>query len=46
MVRKVVVQLIDGIPGKEAKETVTVALDGVENYEVDLTDVHAAELRE
>ncbi|WP_427135096.1 histone-like nucleoid-structuring protein Lsr2 [Pseudarthrobacter sp. S9] len=43
--RKVHVQLVDDISGEEAQETVTFALDSVD-YEIDLTDVNAAELRE
>jgi hypothetical protein len=45
MAREYRVQLIDDISGEEAQETVTFALDGVQ-YEIDLTDGHAAELRE
>jgi hypothetical protein len=45
MARKVQAQLIDDISGEEAQETVTFALDGV-GFEIDLTESHAAELRE
>jgi hypothetical protein len=45
MARKVVTTLEDDLDGSEASETVNFALDGTE-YEIDLTDAHANELRE
>ncbi len=45
MANKVVVQLVDDIDSSPASETVTFGLDGV-NYEIDLNDEHAAQLRE
>ncbi|MEZ0166385.1 Lsr2 family protein [Kineococcus sp. LSe6-4] len=45
MAQKVQVLLVDDIDGNEASETVTFALDGV-NYEIDLSDEHAAALRD
>ncbi|MGM0386157.1 MAG: histone-like nucleoid-structuring protein Lsr2, partial [Actinomycetota bacterium] len=45
MANKVVVQLVDDIDGSPATETVTFGLDGV-NYEIDLNDEHAAQLRD
>jgi Lsr2 len=44
MAQRVNVILIDDIDGKDAAETVTFGLDGV-NYEIDLSEAHAAELR-
>ena len=44
MAQRVVVQKTDDIDGSEATETVTFSLDGV-NYEIDLNEAHAAELR-
>jgi len=45
MVQKHIVQLIDDIDGSDADETVSFALDGV-RYEIDLSDAHAAQLRD
>ncbi|GAA0302216.1 histone-like nucleoid-structuring protein Lsr2 [Kineococcus aurantiacus] len=45
MAQKVQVLLVDDIDDGEATETVTFSLDGV-NYEIDLSDEHAAALRE
>jgi hypothetical protein len=45
MAQRVNVVLVDDIDGSEAAETVTFALDGVD-YEIDLSDKHAAELRD
>lgn len=45
MAKKVVVQLVDDIDGGAASETVVFALDGT-TYEIDLSDDHAAQLRE
>jgi hypothetical protein len=45
MARKTVVQFIDDLDGSEAAGTVTFGLDGT-NYEIDLSDSHAAELRD
>ena len=45
MAQQVKVLLIDDIDGSEAAETVKFGLDGRE-YEIDLTEAHAAELRE
>jgi hypothetical protein len=44
MAQRVNVVLVDDIDGSEAAETVTFALDGVD-YEIDLSDKHAGELR-
>lgn len=44
MAQRVVVQKTDDIDGSEATQTVTFALEGV-NYEIDLNDAHAEELR-
>ena len=44
MAQRVNVVLVDDIDGKDAEETVSFALDGVD-YEIDLSDKHAAELR-
>lgn len=44
MAQKVKIVLIDDLDGKEADETVRFGLDGV-NYEIDLSEVHASELR-
>jgi hypothetical protein len=43
--QKVQVILVDDLDGGAAQETVTFGLDGV-SYEIDLSDAHAAELRE
>ncbi|MCI6583827.1 MAG: Lsr2 family protein [Mobiluncus porci] len=45
MAKKVTTVLIDDIDKSEAKETVQFALDGI-NYEIDLNENHARELRE
>jgi hypothetical protein len=45
MAKKTVVLLEDDIDGSEATETLSFALDGNE-YEIDLNDRHANELRE
>lgn len=45
MAQRVNVILVDDIDGSDATETVEFALDGSQ-YEIDLTDVHAKELRE
>jgi hypothetical protein len=44
MARQTIVQLIDDIDGKAAKETVTFSLDGVA-YEIDLNTKNADKLR-
>lgn len=45
MAKKIVILLEDDIDGSEANETISFALDGRE-YEIDLNDGHARELRE
>ena len=45
MAQRVNVVLVDDIDGKDADETVSFALDGVD-YEIDLSDKHAAALRD
>jgi hypothetical protein len=45
MAQRVNVVLVDDIDGTEADETVSFALDGVD-YEIDLSDEHAEEIRE
>ena len=45
MAQRVNVVLVDDIDGSDAVETVGFALDGVD-YEIDLSDEHAAELRD
>ncbi|HET9826891.1 MAG TPA: Lsr2 family protein [Nocardioidaceae bacterium] len=45
MAQRVNVVLVDDIDGTEADETVSFALDGVD-YEIDLSDEHAGELRD
>ena len=45
MAQRVNVVLVDDIDGSDATETVSFGLDGVD-YEIDLSDEHAAELRE
>jgi hypothetical protein len=45
MAQRVNVVLVDDLDGSEAAETVTFGLDGVD-YEIDLSDAHAAELRD
>lgn len=42
--QRVQVLLVDDLSGEEAQETVRFALDGAD-YEIDLTDEHAAKLR-
>ena len=44
MAQRVNVVLVDDIDGNDASETVSFALDGVD-YEIDLSDEHAADLR-
>src|SRR5512141_1742024 len=44
MAQRVNVVLVDDIDGSDAEETVSFALDGVD-YEIDLSDKHAGELR-
>ena len=44
MAQRVNVVLVDDIDGTDADETVGFALDGVD-YEIDLSDEHAADLR-
>jgi hypothetical protein len=44
MAQRVNVVLVDDIDGSDAAETVSFALDGVD-YEIDLSDQHAEELR-
>lgn len=44
MAQRVNVVLVDDLDGTDATETVNFALDGVD-YEIDLTDEHASELR-
>src|ERR1700709_2570589 len=45
MAQRVNVVLVDDIDGTDAVETVSFALDGVD-YEIDLSDEHAAALRD
>ena len=45
MAQRVNVVLVDDIDGTDASETVSFALDGVD-YEIDLSDEHAGQLRE
>lgn len=45
MAQKVQVLLVDDLDGTEAHETIAFSLDGT-SYEIDLTDEHAAELRD
>jgi hypothetical protein len=45
MAQRVNVVLVDDLDGSDAVETVTFGLDGVD-YEIDLSDQHASELRE
>ncbi len=45
MAQKVVTRLEDDIDGSVASETLTFGLDG-QQYEIDLNDEHAADLRE
>lgn len=44
MAQRVNVVLVDDIDGSDATETVSFALDGVD-YEIDLSDEHAGDLR-
>lgn len=44
MAKRMNVVLVDDIDGSDAEETVSFALDGVD-YEIDLSDQHAGELR-
>src|SRR5690625_7677502 len=44
MAQKIKVYLIDDIDGSDAVDTINFAIDGV-NYEIDLNEKHAAELR-
>lgn len=44
MAQRVNVVLVDDIDGNDASETVSFALDGVD-YEIDLSEQHASELR-
>jgi hypothetical protein len=43
--QKTLVQLVDDLDGSEAQETVSFGLDGT-SYEIDLSEQHAAELRD
>ncbi|MFC4563718.1 Lsr2 family protein [Nocardiopsis mangrovi] len=45
MAQKVQVLLVDDVDGGEAEETVSFSVDGI-NYEIDLSGVHAKQLRE
>lgn len=45
MAQKVQVMLVDDIDGSAADQTVAFALDGA-SYEIDLSDQHAAQLRD
>jgi Lsr2 len=45
MAQRVNVVLVDDLDGSDAAETVSFGLDGVD-YEIDLNEPHAAELRE
>lgn len=45
MAKKTSVVLVDDLDGSEADETVSFALDG-EKYEIDVTNEHAAQLRD
>lgn len=45
MAQRVNVVLVDDIDGSDATETVTFGLDGVQ-YEIDLSEAHADELRQ
>lgn len=44
MAQKIKVYLIDDIDGSDATDTINFGIDGV-NYEIDLNETHAAELR-
>jgi hypothetical protein len=44
MARKVEVKLVDDLDGSQANETIRFAVDG-SSYEIDLSAVHASELR-
>jgi hypothetical protein len=45
MAKRVITTLEDDLDGSEANETITFSIDGAE-YEIDLNDAHANELRE
>ena len=45
MAQKVSIVLVDDLDGTEATETVSFGLDGT-NYEIDLTDANASDLRD
>jgi hypothetical protein len=45
MVKRVITTLEDDLDGSEANETITFSIDNAE-YEIDLNDAHADELRE
>ncbi|MBT2522496.1 Lsr2 family protein [Arthrobacter sp. ISL-28] len=45
MAKRVITTLEDDLDGSEANETITFSIDGTE-YEIDLNDAHANELRE
>ena len=45
MAKRVIITLEDDLDGSEANETITFSIDGGE-YEIDLTNAHATELRE
>ncbi|WP_454698260.1 histone-like nucleoid-structuring protein Lsr2 [Arthrobacter humicola] len=45
MAKRVITTLEDDLDGSEANETITFAIDGAE-YEIDLNNAHASELRE
>lgn len=45
MARKTVVTFVDDLDGSEASQTLKFAVDSIE-YEIDLNDEHAADLRE
>ena len=44
MAKKVLVELVDDIDGKQADETLRFGIDGTE-YEIDLSEKHATKLR-
>lgn len=45
MAQRMIVELIDDLDGKDADETITFALDGVD-YEIDLSGKNAAKMRD
>ncbi|WP_104140924.1 Lsr2 family protein [Arthrobacter sp. ZGTC131] len=45
MAKRVITTLEDDLDGSEATETITFSIDGAE-YEIDLNNAHASELRE